>query len=118
MSSAENYQYVMREIAVTARHCGRNPADIQLVAVSKGCSWGEMQPVYQQGCRLFGESWIQEALPKASQLPEDISWHFIGNLQKNKVRKAILEFDLIHSVDSYDLALKISQACQEEELKG
>lgn len=114
MTSAENYQEVLEAIAETAYSCGRNPEDIQLVAVTKGHGWETIRSVYQSGCRNFGESWIQEALPKIENAPEDIEWHFIGHLQKNKARKAYSNFALIHSVDSFELALKLSEIGSEE----
>jgi pyridoxal phosphate enzyme (YggS family) len=116
MNSAQNYQVLTESIAEIAYKCGRNPADIEVVAATKGHPLRDIQPVYQFGCRDFGESWMQEALPKIAQGPEDIRWHFIGNLQKNKVRKALSSFALIHSVDSYELAAKISESSLEEEI--
>ena len=75
--------------------------------------WEQVQPAYASGCRDFGESRLQDALPKISSAPPDIHWHLIGTLQKNKVRKAIGAFALIHSVDSPELAAKISECGQE-----
>jgi pyridoxal phosphate enzyme (YggS family) len=109
MSILDHYYQVLQNISDTAYKCGRNPADITLVAVSKEETWNEMAPIYQAGCRDFGESRVQEALPKIDTSPEDINWHFIGPLQKNKVRKAVEYFALIHSVDSYELAIKIAE---------
>lgn len=92
--------------------CNRNPNEIQVVAVSKEFSLEDIAQVYQEGCRDFGENRIQEALPKVDRAPQDIHWHFIGKLQQNKVKKAIGKFDLIHSVDSAELAYHISQESQ------
>lgn len=114
MNIAQNYQVVKESIAEAAYKCGRNPADIEVVAVTKGHPLKDIQPVYQLGCRNFGESWMQEALPKIANAPEDIHWHFIGNLQKNKVRKALPSFSLIHSIDSFELAFKVSEVSLEE----
>src|SRR5580704_10960783 len=114
MNIADNYLRLLEDIAEAAYKCGRNSADIELVAVTKGRTWDEIKPIYQLGCRNFGESWIQEALPKIDKTPEDIHWHFIGTLQKNKVRKALTPFTLIHSVDSFELAEKISECSREE----
>lgn len=86
---------------------------VKIVAVSKGCSLEQILALYEVGCRDFGESRVQEALLKIEKAPKDIRWHFIGKLQKNKVRKVIGKFFLIHSVDSFDLAEKISQVSQE-----
>lgn len=80
------------------------------MAVSKTYSVDDIQRVYNKGCRDFGESRIQEALEKQPLLPKDIQWHLIGTLQKNKVNKAVESFALIHSVDTLELAQKISEA--------
>lgn len=111
MSVFENYQSIQQDIIATAQHYKRNPKDITLVAVTKGCPLHEMMPAYDAGCRNFGESRLQEALPKIFDAPHDIHWHLIGTLQKNKVRKAVEigRFTLIHSVDTPELAEKISE---------
>jgi pyridoxal phosphate enzyme (YggS family) len=110
---SDNYQRLLAHIAEVALKCGRDPAEIKLVAVSKGFSWEHVDPAYRAGCRDFGENRIQEALPKIDSAPEDIRWHLIGTLQKNKVKMAVDTFALIHSVDSIELAVKISEAAQE-----
>ena len=105
----DNYQRLCNEIAEIAMRCGRNPNEIKLVVVSKGHDWEEVQPLYESGCRTFGENRIQEVLEKSIISPEDIEWHFIGTLQKNKVRKAVNRFELIHSVDTLSLAIALSE---------
>lgn len=85
-------------------------AKAKLVVVTKNQPISKVLEVYQAGCRDFGENRIQEALLKIGEVPADVHWHFIGTLQKNKVNKAIGKFALIHSVDSYALAEKISQS--------
>lgn len=112
MSAADNYKKLLEEIQLhTQSH-----EPIQLVVVSKMHSWNEMEPVYQAGCRIFGENRIEKALQKMEQAPKDIQWHFIGHLQKNKVRKVVGKFTLIHSVDSYELAEKICTISSEYNL--
>ena len=108
--SANNYQHLLEEIRAIALACGRNPDDITCIAVSKTHPWEEVLPLYEIGCFNFGENRIQEALEKIDQAPNGIDWHLIGPLQKNKVNKAIGKFVLIHSVDSIELAQKISQS--------
>ena len=85
-------------------------AGVELVAVSKGRSVEEIMHLYEQGQRVFGESRIQEFEEKQPRLPPDIEWHLIGTLQTKKVPKVIGKFSLIHSVDSVDLAQKLSAA--------
>lgn len=106
------YVEIKQKIADYAAYYGRNPSEINLIAVSKGRSWEEIYPLYAAGQRDFGESRQQEADSKIHKAPDDIHWHFIGTLQPNKVRKVIGKF-LIHSVDSPHLAKKIS-ACSQE----
>lgn len=100
---------VRDEIINAAIASGRDPKAIQLVAVTKGKSVQEILTLYDQGQRIFGESRVQEVEQKRAELPQDISWHLIGSLQLKKVPKVIGCFSLIHSVDSFELAQKLSK---------
>jgi pyridoxal phosphate enzyme (YggS family) len=111
-----NYQRICDEITSIAIKCGRNPTEITLIAVTKQVEWPKIFPLYAQGQRDFGENRVHEALEKQIEAPGDCQWHFIGNLQKNKIRKIIGKFKLIHSVDSLDLAQKISEISLESNL--
>lgn len=112
-----NYLAVKKHVEEIAQQCGRHAQDMAIVAVSKGQAEAEVGRAYAEGCRLFGESRLAEAIPKMEQTPQDIQWHLIGTLQKNKVRKAVEQkFALIHSVDSLELAQKISQCSRESSL--
>lgn len=82
-----------------------------LVAVSKNQPPEKILEVYNAGCRDFGENRVQEALLKMEEMPKDIRWHLIGTLQKNKVKKIAGKFELIHSVDSIELAKEIEKYC-------
>lgn len=108
-----NYSKLVDEISYLAKQAGRTPSEITLVAVSKGHPWDQAQNLYKNGCRNFGENRIQEALEKIPGAPNDIAWHMVGHLQTNKVKKAIGKFALIHSVDSLNLAQKLSTASLE-----
>ncbi len=112
MSVDTHYCQVAQLVEEKALACGRRPAEITLIAVSKTYSINSLQSVYQKGGRNFGESRIQEALDKIPYLPKDCKWHLIGTLQSNKVVKAISAFQLIHSVDTPLLAQKISLVSQ------
>ncbi|HEY4832936.1 MAG TPA: YggS family pyridoxal phosphate-dependent enzyme [Waddliaceae bacterium] len=115
--SFDNYYLEIKEkIAEIARQNGREANEITLVAVSKGHSQEKITSVYQKGCHDFGENRVQEALRKIPSVPSDIHWHFIGTLQRNKVNKIIGKFKLIHSIDSFELAQKISQSSLEKGL--
>lgn len=85
---------------------------VKLVAVSKYSTVDQVIEAYEAGLRIFGENYVLPALEKKKQLEakfsEKVEWHLIGHLQKNKVKKAVGNFDLIHSVDSADLAKAIS----------
>ncbi len=79
------------------------PEGVQLVAVSKFHPVEALQEAYDAGQRLFGENRAQELIAKAPLLPKDIRWHFIGHLQKNKVRAIMPYVSVIESVDSVQL---------------
>lgn len=110
----EGYLELLSIVENTAIKCHRDPKEVKIVAVSKTYPWKEVSFCYEEGCRLFGESRVQEALIKQEEAPKDIEWHFIGTLQKNKVRKIINKFSLLHSVNSLELAEKISEVSLEE----
>jgi pyridoxal phosphate enzyme (YggS family) len=89
-------------IAAAARASGRDPVDVGLVVVGKGRTAAEIGEVYAQGHRDFGENRAQELAAKAPLLPDDITWHFVGPLQRNKVSK--VRGCLLHSLDRERLA--------------
>ncbi len=93
------------------------PLGVDLLAVSKGHAQESIRKIYSYGQLDFGESRLQEAIPKKNDLNDlsDLRWHFVGTLQKNKVRGVIKEFDFIHSVDSLPLLERISRISQEEQ---
>ena len=92
------------------------PLNVNLLAVSKGFSTQEIQIINNQGQNDFGESRFQEAIEKQILLEDfkNLKWHFIGRIQTNKIRKIVQNFEYIHSVDSYEKLLKISNVSFEE----
>ena len=92
------------------------PLNVNLLAVSKGFSSQEIKIINNQGQNDFGESRLQEAIEKQLLLRDskNIKWHFIGRLQSNKIRKIVQNFEYIHSVDSLEKLLKISNVSFEE----
>ena len=92
------------------------PSDVHLLAVSKGHGFSSVKLLADLGQRDFGESRLQEAIPKLQKLRElkQLRWHFIGRLQSNKVRSVLKLFQYIHSVDSLALAKRISRISLEE----
>ncbi len=101
------------QIFAAASRAGRDPSSVTLVAVTKRVDREIILEAYRAGLRDFGESYLQEALPKIDQPPlhelQDIQWHFIGHLQTNKIRDVEPRFMLIHSVDSFKAAAEISR---------
>jgi len=101
---------IKHRIEKAAMANGRDPALIQLVAVSKTMSAERVKQAILGGATILGENYIQESREKIEQIPDDsVKWHFIGHLQSNKVRYAVKLFDLIHSVDSFKLAREINK---------
>ena len=107
---ADNINQIQQKIADYATKYQRNQQDIQLLAVSKTHSAEDIRQAYAAGQRHFGESYVQEALDKITQLQTlDIHWHFIGAIQSNKTRDIAAHFDWVHSVDRYKIAQRLSQ---------
>ena len=94
----------------------RLPLNVNLLAVSKGFRCQEIKNIRNEGQNDFGESRFQEAYEKKLILEDikNIKWHFIGRIQSNKIRKIVQNFEYIHSVDSYEKLLKISNISFEE----
>jgi pyridoxal phosphate enzyme (YggS family) len=111
---AENLERVRSQIADAARKKGRSPDDIELVAISKTHDAEKVRAAYEAGQTLFGESRVQEARAKIPLLPASLRWHFVGHLQKNKIRHALPLFELFHSVDSLALAQEMNRIADED----
>ncbi|MEO6054308.1 MAG: YggS family pyridoxal phosphate-dependent enzyme [Chthoniobacterales bacterium] len=108
-----NLENIRLKIARATAKARRKPEDVRLIAVSKTYPAEKVREVIEEGHILFGESRVQEAVVKIAQLPSNLQWHFIGHLQKNKVRKALPYFDLIHGVDNYEIAEDINRIAEE-----
>lgn len=91
------------------------PDQVNLLAVSKGFKAEDIERIYDLGQKHFGESKVQEAIRKKINLAHknDIVWHFIGRIQSNKIKKIVENFDYVHSVDSVEKLIKISDASYE-----
>ncbi|MFL6527437.1 MAG: YggS family pyridoxal phosphate-dependent enzyme [Chthoniobacterales bacterium] len=113
-SIAENLERVKEQIANACARSGRNPDEIALVAVTKTHSAERVREAIEAGQTLFGENKVQEARAKIPDLPSSAHWHFIGHLQKNKIRQALPLFEMMHSVDSLELANAINRIAEEE----
>jgi PLP dependent protein len=115
-SIAENLERVREQIAEAAAKVRRAPAEIELVAITKMHPAERVREAIEAGQTLFGESRVQEARAKIPELPSAIRWHFVGHLQKNKIRHALPLFEMIHSVDSLALAQDMNRIAEEEGL--
>jgi len=104
---------VKRRIQRAAQASGRNLSDIRLVAVSKTCSTEAIRAAATAGVTDIGENYIQEAREKHELLQDvPVKWHLIGHLQTNKARYAVRMFDLVHTVDSFRLALELDRCAR------
>src|SRR5213076_1461741 len=113
-SVAENLANVREQIAHAATKAGRSVDDIELVAVTKTHPAEKVREAIEAGQTLFGESRVQEARAKIPELPSNVRWHFVGHLQKNKIRQALPLFEMIHSVDSLGLAQDMNRIAEDE----
>ena len=98
LGSMSKYLNLLKEVGAT-----------KVVVASKYMSINNMQNLYNDGCRDFGENRADELLGKISNLPNDITWHFIGSLQTNKVKKIINKITYLHSLDRISLAKSIQK---------
>ncbi len=115
-AAGERLERVRERIVAACAVCGRDPATVTLVAVSKLHDAAEVAGLAACGQTIFGESYIQEALPKMAAAPAGLQWHFIGHLQRNKAKLAIGRFSLIHTVDNVELARLLQNKSDEQGL--
>jgi pyridoxal phosphate enzyme (YggS family) len=106
---------VRARVRAAAQKCGRQPDDVRLIAISKTHPASVIKQVCQLGATDFGENRVQEAEGKIVEIGrEKVRWHLVGHLQANKARRAVNLFDVIHSVDTLDLAQRLDRLCVEE----
>lgn len=104
-----NLQRVRERIAQAAVRAGRDPQDVQLVAVSKTMSTATVRQAIQAGVTILGENYVQEARKKIEEIGHAPRWDFIGHLQSNKANYVVDLFDIIHSVDRLSLAKELNK---------
>src|SRR5437667_7786339 len=114
MDIAENVACVREQIAQAAAKARRAVDEIELVAITKMHPAEKVREAIEAGQTLFGESRVQEARTKIPELPSNIRWHFVGHLQKNKIRHALPLFELFHGVDSLALAEEMNRIAADE----
>lgn len=108
-SVQERWSALRERIERSCARAGRSPSSVQIVAVSKTFSSEAVLEAYAAGARIFGENYVQEALPKmeavlqSGKAPE-AEWHFVGSLQSNKAKQSVGRFSLLHSLDRWSLA--------------
>src|SRR5437667_9484848 len=113
-SVSENLERVREQIARAAAKVGRAASDVELVAITKTHPAEKVREAIEAGQNLFGESRAQEARAKIPELPSKVRWHFVGHLQKNKIRHALPLFELFHGVDSLALAQEMNRIAADE----
>jgi len=104
MSVEQNLAGIESRIAEACEKAGRSVGDVELIAVSKTWPAEHVQKAVDAGQRVFGENKLQEGQEKIPVMSDDLEWHYIGGLQRNKVRKVLGLFHVIHSIDSLKLA--------------
>ncbi len=110
----ENLKHVREKILEACQKADRDPSEVTLISVSKTKPIDQLMEAYQAGSRDFGENKVQEIMDKYDAMPQDVKWHMIGHLQRNKVKYIIDKVCLIHSVDSFRLAQEISIQAQKK----
>jgi PLP dependent protein len=113
-SIAENLERVREKVAQAAVKAGRTADEIELVAITKTHPAERVREAVEAGHALFGESRVQEARAKIPELPSTLRWHFVGHLQKNKIRHALPLFELFHGIDSLALAEEMNRIAADE----
>ena len=107
---------VKEKVDAAARRVGRSPSEIRLIGVSKTHPAAVLRDAIEAGISALGENKVQEAEGKILAIGRNaVEWHLIGHLQSNKARKAVQLFDVIHSVDSKNLAQRLERTCVEDE---
>lgn len=112
-SIEERYQAIQARIVEACRLAGRDPAEINLVAISKKQSPEIIREAAACGISVFGENRVQELEQKAALCPDGLTWHLVGHLQSNKAVRAVELFDAFHSIDSLKLLERVNAAAGE-----
>src|ERR1051325_6219092 len=113
---AARFMRVRAALAAAARRCGRSPDEVKLIAISKTHPASAITELIELGATDIGENRVQEAEAKIAEVGRDnVRWHLVGHLQANKARRAINLFDVVHSLDSIDLAQRLDRLCEEKQ---
>ena len=114
---ADKLNLVKKNIEEACDTAGRSPQEVTLIAVSKTKPVEMLKEAYDAGARVFGENKVQEIQAKYGSLPDDVRWHMIGHLQRNKVHQVLGKAVLIHSVDSLRLARQIEEEAAKKNME-
>jgi len=106
---AANWARICRSVAGAAERAGRDPATVQVIAVSKTKPVTLIEQVIAAGARQLGENYVQEAAGKIGQVTAPVRWHLIGHLQRNKAARAVELFDVIQTLDSVALGRALAR---------
>ncbi len=112
----DRFKGIKENVYRTALKQGRDPEAIEIVPVSKAFPLSTLQAAYKAGLKTFGENRVGEALEKIPELPDDIEWHFVGQLQSRKSKDAVPHFDLIHSVDRNSLVERLNRQAKKQDI--
>lgn len=110
---AENLAEIKERIGAACSRSGREPGSVELIAVSKTFPAESVREACEAGHWIFGESRLQEADSKIEVLPGSLHWHFIGGVQRNKVRRILSRFEVVHAIDSLRLASYANEVAAE-----
>ena len=112
---AAQLAHVRAQIEAAALKCGRSPQDVKLIAISKTHPGSLVRAAIELGATDIGENRVQEAELKINEVGRHAArWHLVGHLQANKARRAVQLFDVVHSLDSLELARRLDRLCGEE----
>lgn len=109
MKILQRYNEILSKAYDACPKIGQERQKVKIIAVSKNQPEESLLEAYRNGIKIFGENRVQELLPKKKAMPKDVEWHFIGTLQRNKVKLLVGEVFLIHSIDSTSLACLVSE---------
>lgn len=117
LNIAHNLDMINQRIALACERSGRSSHEVQLIAVTKYVRIPRMQEAALAGITHFAENRLQDALPKLVFFPSDITWHYVGHLQTNKVRDVLPRFHYIHSLDRLRLAEEVAKHAERLQLR-
>jgi pyridoxal phosphate enzyme (YggS family) len=117
MELINRWSEVQRQIQQSCQRVGRDPRQVQVVAVTKYVDTEQTRQVLDAGLTHIGESRVQDAVPKWKELGDRGTWHFIGHLQRNKAKEVVGRFFYLHSLDRLSLATELDKRAKQKQTK-